>query len=360
MMSQNLVGGEGPNYGNNIGAIALDRRLERFRLEVAQWMEEKIFKPEAIWNGFTMTNRDGNEEVIYPKIRWNDLELRDPSSRLQALTTAQGAGIVSGQTLIEELGLNYDQEVERLRYEQSSNFNPAMGGGMGGGMPMGGGMGGGFGGGMGGGLGDLGGIPPGPPGPPGEPGAPPAGGAPGGMEPGGAGAPPPAPGGAPTANSKQDNYKMASNIIYNVVTASNKNIVAKDKAVFKSAAHKEFIEEQKPVTGRGFGGPLDKTFKPIDKANIVGPADGGPTCQPLNQSAQYEYLSYANYCQRNNIVTSSNKKPSKEDQQYQIRLFTKLEQSLYEILLKLNIPYPLYAQLMAGPHQEYTIDAAIS
>ena len=123
MMSQNLVGGEGPNYGNNIGAIALDRRLERFRLEVAQWMEEKIFKPEAIWNGFTMTNRDGNEEVIYPKIRWNDLELRDPSSRLQALTTAQGAGIVSGQTLIEELGLNYDQEVERLRYEQSSNFN---------------------------------------------------------------------------------------------------------------------------------------------------------------------------------------------------------------------------------------------
>ena len=80
--------------------------------------------------------------------------------------------VISSQTLLDEMGLNYDQEVKRMRYEQAQlgPAGAALGqqGGMGGGMDMGGGMGGGMPGGaaspeqggMGGGM-DMGGGMPG-------------------------------------------------------------------------------------------------------------------------------------------------------------------------------------------------------
>jgi very-short-patch-repair endonuclease len=48
----------------------------------------------------------------------------------------------------------------------------------------------------------------------------------------------------------------------------------------------------------------------------------------------------------------------KDDESNRVQLFTKLEQSLYTLILNLNIPLPFYAQTQAGPSMEYQIDAA--
>lgn len=359
MLSSEIISGLGGaiQSGGTAGMLALDRRLERLRLEVAEWMEEKIFKPEAIRNGFTMTNSHGSEETIYPKIKWNDLKLRDETSRLQTLQALRQSGDLSAETLLESLGLNYDQEVERLRFEQSSNLNAGMGGG----MEMGGGMGAGFGGGMemgGGGLDMGGGMPPEGPGgiagglAGGGGGMPPPGGAEGGA-PGGATPPPnPMPQAMPTMANKLDNYKKVSGLIYKVVTAQQKGLPTK----FKSEAHEMFTKLHGPVSGRGRLGTLDKDFK-IEQSIVIHPDDGGPTVAPLNRLAQAQLGGFRGTKTR--TVTAAKKSKKKDDENMAPRLFTKLEQSLYSIIMSLNLPLPLYAQFIAGPSYEYALDAAV-
>ncbi len=61
------------------------QRLETFRREVARWVEECVFKPVAEWNGFTIEGERGQEEIIYPTIKFDDLQLRDDTGKLQMM-----------------------------------------------------------------------------------------------------------------------------------------------------------------------------------------------------------------------------------------------------------------------------------
>ena len=172
-------------HGNSaqVGVETLIRRIEAWRSSLAEWCEENIFKPVAEMQGFI--DEEKSEEVgetvfLYPTIKWNDLELKDNTQYHQMLMQLHDKQVISSQTLLDEMDLNYDQEVKRMRYEQAQ-LGPAGaalgqqggmggagdmgGGGMGGGMPGGaespeqGGMGGGMdmpGMGMGG-AGDMGG-----------------------------------------------------------------------------------------------------------------------------------------------------------------------------------------------------------
>jgi hypothetical protein len=68
------LNGEGPTYGNaQVGLLAMAQRLETFRREVAHWVEQCIFKSVAEWNGFVIEGERGQEELVYPKIKFDDL-----------------------------------------------------------------------------------------------------------------------------------------------------------------------------------------------------------------------------------------------------------------------------------------------
>jgi hypothetical protein len=80
MLSKALLNGEGPTYGNaQVGLLAMQQRLETFRREVAHWIEQQIFKPVAEWNGFVVEGERGQDEIVFPKISFDDLNLRDDS-----------------------------------------------------------------------------------------------------------------------------------------------------------------------------------------------------------------------------------------------------------------------------------------
>jgi very-short-patch-repair endonuclease len=182
MINNALLNGEGPNFSNAaVGIEAMIERLETFRREMSLWIEERIYLPEAIRQGFVDKNADGEEEYIYPKVKWNSMHLRDLQQDKTFALQLYEKGILSAQTLLELFG--YDPDLELERKKEDAIQLAALGQGQGG-MP--GEMGGGFGG-MGGPPG--GGMPPlpggaegGPPGMGGEeaPGAPigPAAGAP--------------------------------------------------------------------------------------------------------------------------------------------------------------------------------------
>lgn len=183
-----------------IGAEAMIQRMESWRRELGQWIEERVFKPVARMKGFIdeEATREYGEDLgepifIYPKIKWNELHIRDKSQSDQILLQLQERGLVSAQTVLEKLEYDYDQEVERIRYETAMQSFGQMAPAGAGGAP----------GGPGGGMGGLGAAPP----PVGGLGEPPGG--PGGMGgPGGPGGPSadlggglgaPAPGGAAAA-----------------------------------------------------------------------------------------------------------------------------------------------------------------
>jgi len=128
-----------------VGVETLIRRIESWRHTLAEFAEERIFKPVAEMQGFV--NEKESEEVgetvfMYPTIKWNELELKDKTQFHQLLNQLHDKQVISTQTLLEEFGFDYDQEVMRMRHEQAQ-AGPAgamLGGGGGaGGMPMGGG-----------------------------------------------------------------------------------------------------------------------------------------------------------------------------------------------------------------------------
>lgn len=144
-----------------VGVETLIRRIESWRHTLAHWVEENVFKPIAEMQGFideAKSEEFGEKVYLYPTIKWNDLNLKDKTQWHQLLMQLHDKQVISTQTLCEELDLDYDQEVQRMRYEQASG-SPMLGGmgaGGAGGDDMGMGLGGG---GMGGGMGDMGADP---------------------------------------------------------------------------------------------------------------------------------------------------------------------------------------------------------
>ncbi len=158
MLNQSLLNGEMSGYQSaQVGVETLIRRIESWRHTLAEWCEENIFKPIAEMQGFVdeEESEEHNETVfLYPRIKWNDLNLKDKTQWHQMLNQLHDKQLISAQTLLEELNLDYDQEVKRMRYEQAQ-AGPA-GAAMGAGSPM-GDMGGAMAGGMGGPMGEMGG-----------------------------------------------------------------------------------------------------------------------------------------------------------------------------------------------------------
>lgn len=328
MVNKALLNGEGPAYGNaQVGLMSMNERLETWRRKVSQWIEEKIFKVCAEWNDFYAIGEGGQQELIYPTIVFDDLKLKDNTGILQVMQAAQQAGALSAETLIEQLGLNWDQEVERLRFEQGMNFvnstdvmNTDMNIGFGGvtgqgftggtNQPLTGGVGG--------------------PAPEGAfPGSPPA-----GLTPAEAPAFPPTPPAppAPTAEVLHKQYKFAANVM-NEIMFNRQQINAYFNQNFISAIDKE-LNEKLVVSGRSYIGEIPENLSETDPWIHEGIGI------PENYIAKKE-------------VTANNKKHKQN-----IHGYNNLEKKLYRLIMSMNIPVAFYAQYEAGPSREYTLDGA--
>ena len=341
MLSKALLGGSdtGISYSNaQVSLLAMHRRLEAFRNEVANWIEQKIFKPVAEWNGFIVEGDRGQDEIVYPKIKFDDLQLKDDSQKLQVMATANQQGVISNVSLIEAFGLDVDQEIERLRFEQGAAFMkdasfgvPSFSMNLQSGPVTGQGF-----------AAQLGTTPTTPGMPPMDMGmgAPPT-----GMTP-------------PMASDKNKNYRLAAdliNSIYEEKMDEKINNINKRYAStrFKSAAHEGFIQSILPVTGRGMHGPLDVEYKGLDNT-LIQLDFGGDFSSPLNFAAQMEHYQFSNSSDENIRLAFKSKIDKKVP-----TLYTSLEKKLYSLLMSLNIAEPLYAQYSAGPTSDFQLDAAI-
>ena len=337
MLNKALLNGEGPAYGNaQVGIQSMHERLETWRREVAQWIEEALFKKVAEWNGFTTEGDGGQEEFVYPQIVFNELELKDNTGVLQTLVTAQGNGVISAQTLVEAFGLNWDQEVERLRFEQGMNFvntadimNTDSNIGFGNFGSSNGVDGSGFGGGVNQPLspgGDMSGMMDAGPGaagmPAGDMGG--AGGAGGGAA--------PAESAPMTANTLHQLYKSASSI---------SNEISYNRKVAFELRDDEYLN------------PIDKDIRGLSAVTGRGYLKDIPEDLPLVDP----WVHLSSGVPLNYLASKHTKLGHVKDKQT-VLTYTNLEKKLYKLIMSMNIPMAFYAQYEAGPSNEYRLDGA--
>lgn len=344
-LNKALINGDGPSYSNaQVGLLALNKRLDQIRNQVGFWLSERIYRPIAEWNGFTQRGDRGEEDFVYPTIKWDDAQLRDNTGIIQTLADLFKNKLLSAQTMYEALEIDYDQEVERLRYENAASMinSPGTIAGLG---SLGGGAGSGYGAapmpgmpGMGGG-GGMPGMPSGGPSPVGAPGM---------------GAPP-----MPAMASVADPaaaYRFASSVIQEIYDEQTEMYGARTgtrlaSVQIKSAAHKAYLESETLVTGRGRVGPLPEM--PEEMFALIPPGPGYTMFTfPFNAYAMREY---------NNSLADNRTVTAKvgDVTQQPLQLFTSWEQKLYNLITMQNIPFAIYAQWQAGPNNKYQLDAAI-
>jgi len=182
---------------------------------------------------------------------------------------------------------------------------------------------------------------------------------------GGGAVPAPAPPMGPLASvNPEENYRLAAAIVNQVyderITPQKESInVRIASKQIKSQAHLEFLESQVPTTGRGiFGRMPDKLDHMVEIISST-PLLGGENCVPQNWPAMFEYQTVINEFSRNQPEEYHRYAAKKKEEKAAPRMFTSLEQKLYDIILSMNIPWAFYAQYQAGPGMKYQLDGAI-
>src|SRR5579885_226343 len=120
-----MDGGADTTYAN--GGVALDvlrQRYMQFRNMMSQWLKRKIFAPISKIQGF-YDYSGGEKQLIIPEIDWNHMSLFDAGDYINSLVTlTQGedaAKRASLHTLYRSMGLEYEDEVRKMRKEAIQN-----------------------------------------------------------------------------------------------------------------------------------------------------------------------------------------------------------------------------------------------
>jgi hypothetical protein len=121
MVPSVIMDGSDTTYAT--GSVALDvlrQRYVQFRQMMTGWLKRKIFAPIAQINDF-YEYEGGDKTLIVPEIDWNHMSLFDMDSYInQMVNLTQGEGVAkraSLQTLYRSLGLEYEEEQRKIRYE---------------------------------------------------------------------------------------------------------------------------------------------------------------------------------------------------------------------------------------------------
>jgi len=120
-----MDGGADTTYAN--GGVALDvlrQRYMQFRNMMSTWLKRKIFAPISKIQGF-YDYSGGEKQLIVPEIDWNHMSLFDAGDYINSLVTlTQGqddAKRASLHTLYRSMGLEYEDEVRKIRKESIQN-----------------------------------------------------------------------------------------------------------------------------------------------------------------------------------------------------------------------------------------------
>ena len=119
MVPQVIMDSGDVTYAN--GGVSLDvlrQRYMQFRNMISSWLRRKIFAPISKINEF-YDYKDNEKVLIVPEVEWNHMSLFDMGDYIQNISQliSQEPRKVSLQTLYKSLGLEYEDEIRKIKRE---------------------------------------------------------------------------------------------------------------------------------------------------------------------------------------------------------------------------------------------------
>lgn len=115
-VTESLMSGEALYSGDRLKLEVINNRYLLFREVLQEYVEEYLFKPVARRKGFVEKDKWGQEVVLYPKLSFTRLPLRDSQDTFDAMYNLYQKGSLSIDIILEML--NIDPSDTRLKIER--------------------------------------------------------------------------------------------------------------------------------------------------------------------------------------------------------------------------------------------------
>lgn len=129
-VTESLMSGESLFSGDRLKLEVINNRYIHLREIVQEYVEDNLFAPVARRMGFVETDEWGQEVVLYPRLSFTRLPLRDSQDYFDALFNMYQKGSISVDLVLE--ALNIDPEDTKSKIEQDvftvndATFNEIM------------------------------------------------------------------------------------------------------------------------------------------------------------------------------------------------------------------------------------------
>jgi len=115
-VTESLMSGESIYSGDRLKLEVINQRYIHLREILQEYVEENLFKPVARRKGFVEKDKWGQEVVLYPRLSFTRLPLRDSQDTFDAMFNLYQKGSLSIDVILEML--NIDPHDTRLKIEK--------------------------------------------------------------------------------------------------------------------------------------------------------------------------------------------------------------------------------------------------
>lgn len=115
-VTESLLSGETLYSGDRVKLEVINTRYMYLRDMVQKYVEDNLFKPVARRKGFVEKNKWGGEVVLYPKLSFTRLPLRDSQDTYDALFNLYNKGSIDISLILEMF--NIDPDDTRVKLEK--------------------------------------------------------------------------------------------------------------------------------------------------------------------------------------------------------------------------------------------------
>jgi len=122
-----LVGGEDSYANSFMKTEMMVNEFNASRMELKEFVEEKIFKPIAIKAGFVVKDEWGEPKPVYPSLKFDRISIARGSEDFALLQELASAGKLPWETIINALNFDYEEVQTKLRNEKMSILNDNIG-----------------------------------------------------------------------------------------------------------------------------------------------------------------------------------------------------------------------------------------
>lgn len=129
-VTESLLNGESTFSGDRVKLEVLNTRYLLFREMVQEYVEKYLFKPVARRKGFIELDEWGNEVVLYPRLSFTRLALRDSQDTFDALFNLYQKGSLSIDVILEMFNVDPLDTKEKLERDMftinDATFNEVL------------------------------------------------------------------------------------------------------------------------------------------------------------------------------------------------------------------------------------------